>query len=548
MNKLTVTIALVLMMILGGCSSRTTYRILNDVESYIMERPDSALAVLDSMDRSRLTTDRLKAHHALLHAMALDKNYIDVTDDSLASVAVRYYQKHGSKKYLARSLYYKGLSYYYNKEYDKSIIELYNAEPVAAIHDSLYLGFIKVLQANIVKTNYNSFEEITALEKALEVYTSLKADYYINVAKLRLSQAYMAEEKYDDAEGLLSELISSDNLNSRLLAKSMGDYAFLMGTRPDADYKTAVTYFEKTAEVEKGKYMSRQDYWVWAHALAETGDFDRSRQIVEMLSPIDTSGTAYYWQYEIAKIRGDKDKAFELFEEFSRKNNEEVVQILRQSISTVQRDYYQSQYEISDYKARNRSLIMTVLIVSSLLLITLILFSALRYRRIKEEEKEQFIRYAEEINHQLSRYKDEDYPLLKKRFISLYKSRFETIGALCEQYLQNRNRDDAEKVMYQKVMLMVDDVRNDKVRKVKFEAVLDAELDNIMTRFREEMPKCKESDITLFSYLIAGFDATTISRLMNISLNNIYAQKRRLRIKIEEKTPKHMQQFLEMIH
>ena len=102
--------------------------------------------------------------------------------------------------------------------------------------------------------------------------------------------------------------------------------------------------------------------------------------------------------------------------------------------------------------------------------------------------------------------------------------------------------------MYQKVMLMVDDVRNDKVRKVKFEAVLDAELDNIMTRFREEMPKCKESDITLFSYLIAGFDATTISRLMNISLNNIYAQKRRLRIKIEEKTPKHMQQFLEMMH
>ena len=47
---------------------------LNDVESYIMERPDSALTVLDSMDRAILTTDRLKAHHSLLLAMALDKN------------------------------------------------------------------------------------------------------------------------------------------------------------------------------------------------------------------------------------------------------------------------------------------------------------------------------------------------------------------------------------------------------------------------------------------------------------------------------------------
>lgn len=63
---------------------------LKDVESYISERPDSALAVLESMDRGELKSRRSEAHHALLHAMALDKNYIDVTDDSLASVAVRY--------------------------------------------------------------------------------------------------------------------------------------------------------------------------------------------------------------------------------------------------------------------------------------------------------------------------------------------------------------------------------------------------------------------------------------------------------------------------
>lgn len=60
-----------------------------------MDRPDSALSVLDSIDRSLLTTKRLKAHHALLHAMALDKNYIDVSDDSIARVAVDYFSKHG---------------------------------------------------------------------------------------------------------------------------------------------------------------------------------------------------------------------------------------------------------------------------------------------------------------------------------------------------------------------------------------------------------------------------------------------------------------------
>ena len=120
--------------IFAACTSAKVNRILNDVESYISERPDSALAVLESIDQADLKSRGLEAHHALLHAMALDKNYIDVTDDSLASVAVKHYSKHGPKKYLARSLYYKGLSYFYDGQYEKSIIELSKAEPIAAIY------------------------------------------------------------------------------------------------------------------------------------------------------------------------------------------------------------------------------------------------------------------------------------------------------------------------------------------------------------------------------------------------------------------------------
>jgi hypothetical protein len=80
--------------ILSGCTSVKVKNTLKDVESYISERPDSALSVLESIERADLKGRRSEAHHALLHAMALDKNYIDVTDDSLANVAVKYYRKH----------------------------------------------------------------------------------------------------------------------------------------------------------------------------------------------------------------------------------------------------------------------------------------------------------------------------------------------------------------------------------------------------------------------------------------------------------------------
>ena len=542
------TLLLILSMaILVGCTSAQVNSTLKDVESYISERPDSALAILESIGRADLKSRRSEAHHALLHAMALDKNYIDVTDDSLASVAVRYYSKHGPKKYLARSLYYKGLSYFNNGQYDKPIIELSKAESEASISDSLYLGFIKVLQSNIYNINYSESTSINLLEEALSIYTSLHSEYYMFIAKHELAIAYTNIERYDDAEKLLKELISSDKLNTRILTKSLGDYAFLLAVRSNPNFKEAVEFYEKTATVEDGRYMSKQDYWVWAHALAETGDFDRSQQIVDMLSPIDTSGTAYYWQYEIAKIKGDKDKAFELFEEFSRKNNQEVVQILKQSISSVQRDYYQSQYEISDYKLRVRSLILYIVTLSSIIVIALIVFSVIRYRRRKDAEKEYYISYAEEVNRQLDEFKNGTYSALQKKYISMHKEKYETLQTLFEKFLQSDGRIDAEKLVYKKVVSLINELKEDIQNSSRFDKILDSELDGIMTNLKTEFPKLNQRYYMLFGYLALGFNYPIISHFMGCSENAVRIIKNRLKSTIKNSDAEHKSEFLEVI-
>ena len=105
----------IMMSFLCSCADRDICRKLEDVESYIMERPDSALKVLESIDRTELTTERSRAHHALLHAMALDKNGIDVTSDSLAMIAVEYYKDNEPQRNYARALYYLGKCYYYRR-------------------------------------------------------------------------------------------------------------------------------------------------------------------------------------------------------------------------------------------------------------------------------------------------------------------------------------------------------------------------------------------------------------------------------------------------
>ena len=520
---------------------------LNDVESYIMERPDSALAVLDSMDRAILTTDRLKAHHSLLLAMALDKNYIDVSDDSLARVALDYYSRKGPAKYEARSQYYLALSYYYAGDLSRAILETTKAEALAEESDSLYLGFAKVLQADIYAKTYNDVEELKSLKEAVEIYNAINSDYYLVIAELRLAQALLNQNSYLEGESILQRLIYADQINENIRLSSIVTYAFLKVTQNNPDYTMASELYNEICSQYDGRFMKTSDYWAYAYALGQIGRYEESESIISQLSQIDSSATAFYWLYRIEKGYGNYSEALTKLENSVTQNNTEVTDALKQSLASVQREYYESQYREASLQVRvkNQMIILTVSLAAVLLL--LILYFVHRRITSQQTEKEKLMVYVDEIKRQLVQAKEENYPLLKKRFIDLYKSRFDTIGMLCDQYLQNKDRSDVEKVMYQKMLLMIEEIRNDKVRKVKFESLLNSELDGIIQNFRTEMPKSKEWEVTMFSYLVAGFDATTISRLMDMPLNNVYAYKRRLKLKIEEKKPEHYSQFLEMI-
>lgn len=540
-------LGILLLALLSGCNVREIRCKLDDVESYIAERPDSALAVLESIDSTALCTKELKAHHALLHAMALDKNYIDVADDSLASIAVKYYQKRGDKRNLVRSLYYKGLSYYYDEQYNNSILELSKAESIAILHDSLYLGFIQMLKANIYDLNHNDLDELECIKSALRIYTDINAVDYIDVAKLRLAQSYMSNRAYKDAESILVDLLLNETNNQTIRIKANRDYAFLKGTCPDPDYRTSVAYYEKTADVNNGRYMSKQDYWVWAYALVQTGNNNKAKQITDMLAQIDTSGTAYYWQYAIAKAQGRETESLVFFEKFSDANNEEVVKVLKQSVSTAQRDYYQSQYENIYNKIRIRSLILSIVIISASFLLSIFCISVIRYRRKKEEEKEYYVRYAEEVSRQLDEFKKGTYSSLQKKYISMHKAKYDTLQTLFEKYIQSEDRVDAERLIYKRVVSLINELRRDIENSTKFDKNLDYELNGMMTNLRTELPKLNKRYYTLFGYLALGFNSPIISHFMGCSENAVRIIKNRLKTIVRNSDAEHKSDFLEVI-
>lgn len=549
MKKLTSAFcSIVLMFILVGCERRHTENLLMDVESYIMERPDSALSVLDTMNRALLVTDRLKAHHALLHAMALDKNYIDVTDDSIANVAVNYYSRKGPEKYKARSLYYLGLSYYYAKDYDNAIIEFSKAGKVAEKCDSLYWGFVNVLQAKTYAKTYNSIEELRCLEKACMIYASINEEYYVKVAKLYLSQSLSNNGRNAEALDILNKLLSDNNLDRRVRKSALITFAFIKATieNPDFDIVNKI-YSELLSEGETSS-MEYKDYWAYAYALSNCGRERESQGIVSQLLQVDTSTTAYYWQYLIEKYKKNYSSALSLLEKSVTSNNIEVNEVLKQSLAISQRDYYESQLQIAEYKAHNRKMTILFGVISSFFVLGLIYWVVSAYARRLREEKEYYLNYADEISRQLEASKHEDYPELKRKYIELYKSKFEIIGSLYEKYTLFDGKNNSEHAIYEKVSAMVEDFRNDYSNKEQFESILNENMDNIVSRFRTEVPKLKEIDYSIFCFMLIGFDPTTISHLLNTTMNVIYIRKSRMKKRIETSDPEHKVQFLEVLN
>ena len=146
-----------------GCSNSIDTTLDNAV-SLMVERPDSACKILSAIDRAEIRGKRAKARYALLYAQALDKNWIDVDNDSLIRVAVDYYQNHGKDIDKAKAFYYSGIVYYNASDIDGAMKALVKARIYAEKTDDQDLrGLIYSIIGDLYYSQYGFDEALQML-------------------------------------------------------------------------------------------------------------------------------------------------------------------------------------------------------------------------------------------------------------------------------------------------------------------------------------------------------------------------------------------------
>ena len=542
--------------LLVSCDNRQTKSLLQDVETYIQERPDSALRVLRKVDSLTLNTKSLRARYSLLFAMALDKNYIDTTALSILEPTVAYYERLGSPQDKMLSCYYLGRIYANRKDYPNAVIFYSQALRESGEYDYYHRGLIYAASADAYNASFNDEEELRNTILAYECFEKI-GDKDLDLSLYKVAQAYHNNERFDVADSLYSLVYSGKDSTSRLALYAMEDLVSNDLYQEKQDVERDLELLEYVAE-HRGN-LSLESYYEYAYLLLLAGKESEAENILSQLSNREANGKTMEIRYRIAECKGQNEEALALLKSMLSHQNDVVKKKLAQSVFKAQSDYYRLTAEVSEQKSTISNQRSIIILIAGLMMAGLlyIVFMKRKTALIREkdrlaqavEESEKLLETVRNRAKQEKEERDKDiFDLkshnererdkikeLREMYVALYQKRFSEIGKYYDAASSHRLESIKEKAYHDVIsstQALFEEIASGSEGQKKFEARINADLDDIVSKIRSDFPKLKDDDIRFICYLIVGFDTSTISFLMDISKENVRVKKHRLREKL----------------
>ena len=408
-----------------------TFRVLEDVDSYIEARPDSALAVLEGIDVEDLGSREEKAKYALLMSMALDKNYIDRTDFEVLQPAIDYYESHGSATDKLRTFYYQG-RIYQNGGDDEMAMECFvrAVEEGDGAEDCMTMARCLFSQGTLYQALYN-WERVIETNIAASAFFQFGGN--INSQLRSLSRALIGYSQTKDLEAAGKCFnVCEDLLDQASLSNKSFYYAAKLSY-----------YFEhydsKQLEDVLNEYLNcvPAAHWDWqsiAYAYTILGEFENASDALSNYRG-DKNARYYAITSAIHKDRREFQKAIEAYEKYIHLSDSLDLVIFEQDTKFVEERH---NLEVQAYKEReaknNRTIIILICIIA--LLVALIAIYLIRKQlKIRTAEKKQL-----EIE--------------KKRYEQLYADAIAERDALTKMIEDSSVKDETKAVIRERLEVL----------------------------------------------------------------------------------------------
>lgn len=381
---------IILAICLISCNSHSHCReTLSQMESYIEERPDSALAVLKQMNASELSGKEEKAKHALLYSVALDKNVIDKTDFEVLQPAIDYFEnKGGSATDKMLTYYYYQGRIYQNQGNDALAMECF----VSALSEGKESDD-KLTKARILFTQGGIYNKVFEWDKCISTYNEAgnyfqecgRTSSYINCIA-SIINVYTIIGDVEQAEHYIT--IGLNNLaecSMWIKGYFYSNYIiFLTSHRPD-----------RVAEVRRilDIYLDSVDssYIDWlsvSYAYLNIGDMTQAMEAIKRVNNIPNAQQQvryYALLADIHKHKGEYEKALDGYLKYVKMTDSLDYEKSKAGIEFIEERHSLELKNIQDKERSDRRVLAAI----GVIIIFLSLLVIIRYRlKVKTVESE----------------------------------------------------------------------------------------------------------------------------------------------------------------
>lgn len=422
-------IILIVLLSLASCTKHSEHwGTLAQVESYIEERPDSALVVLQGIDNEELAKDEERAKHALLLSMALDKNYIDKTDFEVLQPAIDYYDDNGTATDKLRTYFYQG-RIYQNAGKDALAMECF----VKAISegdesdDILTKARIYFNRGSIYYSLYEWDSFIETHKTAASYFKQAGRHHsYVNCLIL-IVNGYTLKNEHENALPYIDECKQLREIMSfPLLRGFYSSYiTYLEDCGTDAEIKDVIKEYLNTIPVEN------IDWLTLANAYIKLGQYEDALQAIEQYKNSTKASEEIKYKAlksEIYERLGRYEESLRAWKEYMVVSDSTTWAIMQQDTKFVEERHNLEMAKAQETDAKNKRTIAimacVIALIGSLLVIMII------RRRL-----------------QITRAKNRELEVEKQRYEQLYADAVAERDALTKMVEGSNVRDEAKAVI-----------------------------------------------------------------------------------------------------
>ncbi|MBO5679596.1 MAG: hypothetical protein J6S11_06530 [Bacteroidaceae bacterium] len=569
--------------LLVGCGDRVSMRQLEQLESRVNDAPDSVLAVLTTTEAPRWGERR--ALHALLTVQAQDKNGLDVADDSLISVATRYYDRKGLPLRRLQAFYYHGRVYANAGLNHEAMTAYTRAEEFVNKVDAPYpVGLLYAQMGVLYGNDYDYPRALECMETALRYYEIAGKEQLRYIAKRNIGLFYLNMNQFSQADSLFNKVLVWGETHDESYIKYSTLNQLLRLYDATANIEALDSLFIRYPVNTLPKNTAT--YTIMAHYYALKGDRIASEDALEQAWQMSTTAedTAKLWNksYLVGKLLGDEDIALRSHEHLLAHQDSIVRITLQQPLIASQRDHYETRLKVEELRNRQQRYLMRGTAVMILMVVVALGIYIRSCFRRKQEELNEYMELAEDLRHTLSDKEDsighineelnsniqlvddlrhtlsdkdasiariseelqqtrielEDFrnridahedsaARMRKQIAALFSNYSRLLNSLDEAYYVDKNTKKVTECIIPQLKKEILDLRKGN-KLAALEAILNTHLNNIMARLRTELPHLTEKDYIFLIYLYAGFSGNMIALFMKLKRNNVYQIKYRL--------------------